>query len=125
MKRYQNLIGAGLCDDPYYRIRWNGHEFGQELDAAGTALSIRVVEALGLWPVIDQLLIRLYGEMSEEQRLAWYVQHKDDEVEMEFASGPGPQVRTVYRWSDRLQFRPVSDRLREIGIPVPELGRPE
>jgi hypothetical protein len=120
VKRYQNLIGDGLCDDPYYRIKWNGHEFAQQQDAAGKQLGIRIVEALGLWPVIDQLLIRLYGEMSEQQRLAWYVQHKDDEVEMEFADGPGPQLRTVYRWSDRLQFRPVDDRLREIGIPVPE-----
>ena len=108
MATYQKLIGEGTWEDPDIVIRWNGHAFGHRRDIPHDILTAHIGHVQGVWPLIDQLLIRLYGEMSEGERLAWYEEHRDDLVEI--TTGEYTQNKSVYRWSDKMQFRPLTER---------------
>jgi hypothetical protein len=120
MKRYRNLVGDGTCQDPKIVIRWNGHEFGHLTDGPHDLLLLHIRNVLGMWPVIDQMLVQLYGELTDEERLAWYEEHRDDLVEITTGKRL-TQNKSVYRWSDKMRFRPVTERL-QVEV-APELAR--
>lgn len=120
MKRYRNLVGDGTCQDPEIVIRWNGHEFGHVRNHPHDLLLQHIGNVLGMWPVIDQMLVQLYGELTEAERLAWYEEHREDLVEIVSPSG-FTQNKSVYRWTDRMQFRSVTERL-QVEM-APELAR--
>ena len=105
---YEKLIGEGTWEDPDIVIRWSGHAFGHRRGIPHDILALHISHVLGAWPLIDQMLIRLYGEMSEEDRLAWYQEHLDDLVEIR--TGNFTQNKSVYRWSDKMQFRSLTER---------------
>jgi hypothetical protein len=123
-QRYEKLIGEGTCENPETIIRWNGREFGHVRAPSPDPLAARVDRVQGAWAVIDAMLRKLYGELTEEQRLAWYEEHAEDLVEITVAADrprPHTQNKSVYRWSDRMQFRPILERL-DTDV-VPELQR--
>ena len=117
MRSYLNLVGDGTCTDPTIVIRWCGHEFGHVIVPPNDLVANAVVEEMGVWPIIDFMLMRLYGEMSEEERIAWYELHATDVVEITAPPHPKPRELTVFRWSDNMQFRPVNEVLETEVMP--------
>ena len=101
-------------------IRWNGHESGHLTDGPHDLLLLHIRNVLGMWPVIDQMLVQLYGELTEAERLAWYEEHREDLVEITTGKRL-TQNKSVYRWSDKMRFRPVTERL-QVEV-APELAR--
>jgi hypothetical protein len=123
-KRYEKLIGDGTCENPQTIIRWNGREFGHVRAPSHDLLAARVDRVQGAWAVIDAMLAKLYGDLSEDERLAWYEEHAEDLVEITVGADGRrafTQNKSVYRWSDRMRFRGILERLdTEV---VPELQR--
>lgn len=117
MRQYLNLIGDGTCEDPDVIVRWSGHEYGHALADRDDFLRMCIVNEMGLWPIIDLMLVRIYGEMSEEERIEWYHLHRDDLVEITAPPDPEPRELTVFRWSDKMQFRPITQVFDEVVIP--------
>ncbi len=117
MRQYLNLIGDGTCEDPDVIVRWSGHEFGHALAGRHDFLRQMVINEMGLWPIIDLMLKRIHGEMTEEDRLDWYHVHRDDVVQITAPPFPKPRERTVFEWSDMMQFRPITQVFDEVVIP--------
>lgn len=121
-KRWPKLIGEGTWESPRIVIRWNGHEFGHLPTERYDLLLEHMARVQGVWVVIDEMLRKLHGELTEEERLAWYEEHADDLVEITVRPGtPGEYVqeKSVYKWSDRMRFRTLTERF-EVHL-IPEL----
>jgi len=121
MRQFLNLIGDGTCEDPDIIVRWNGYEFGHVLAGRDDPVRRSVAVEQGVWPIIDYMLLRIYGELTEEERLDWYELHRDDTVSITAPPHPKPRDCTVFSWSDKLRFRPAVERL-ETEV-IPELKR--
>ena len=117
MRHYLNLIGDGTCEDPDVIVRWSGHEFGHALADRDDFLRLVIRNEMGMWPIIDFMLERIYGKMTEEERLEWYHLHRDDLVEITAPPHPKPRELTVFRWSDGMQFRPITQVFDEVVAP--------
>jgi hypothetical protein len=119
-KRWPKLIGEGTWENPRIIIRWNGHEFGHLPTERHDILLEHMAHVEGVWVVIDEMLRKLHGELTEEERLAWYEEHADDLVEITTQPGTPKeyvQEKSVYRWSDEMRFRTLTQRFDEHVIP--------
>lgn len=76
-KRWPKLIGEGTCEDPLVVIRWNGHEFGHVPDYPFDILIEHIGHTGRVSVLIDEMLRKLHGERTEEERLAWYEEHAE------------------------------------------------
>jgi len=116
----ERLVGQGTTDNPDVEIHWREHKFGHVFNRINPRVDLVVAQissVLSLWPIIDLMLYRLYGDMSDTERLDWYKQHADDKVYIRVNSYA--VVRSVWKWSDALQFRSFEEVIGSVGPQLP------
>lgn len=108
------LIGSGSWTEPDIEIRWRGHTFGHVFDRGNPDNDVVIAQlssVLSLWPIIDFMLWKIYGDMNETERLEWYKTHADESIYIRLQDRE--RMWTVRQWSDSFRFRSFARLIEE------------